>query len=525
MSRRGRVGHWPGAWVLGAAALAVLVAPPLRAQDAAQPQAQAVRLSYVDGDVRIAQGGQVLADPALANTPLFAGTQVTTGDDGRAELQFEDGSVARLAPNSSLTLTSLSGPGEGGGTAAGGAEIVLNGGLGYFELQGATQGEQIQIHFADSTVTASGSAVLRIDMDKLPGELAVFSGNAHLQRSDALTMDLQGGESITLSAADSSQYVLAGTIEPDSWDAWNADRDQALTAEATDRTGAAESAAASEAGGQVDADNPAWNDLDANGNWYNVPGVGEVWSPYDAASAGWDPYGDGSWMWTPGFGYVWISGASWGYLPYQCGAWNYYDGFGWGWTPGGGRPWWRRGGWAYRIGHAPFGYHFPDRPHGGDGGWRHDHDGGPHQAGYDRSLHPVVAVHRLSGGGPADHGRAEFVARDRYSAATIAGHIVQPLRPIASRPLYHGAPSAVAIGSRPAYAGGWTRAGQQSIHSYSAGPARSYVSPVRSYSSPARSYGGSRSSSSHFSSGGSFGRSGGGGSRGGGGGANHGGHR
>ena len=50
-------------------------------------------------------------------------------------------------------------------------------------------------------------------------------------------------------------------------------------------------------------------------------------------------------MWTPGYGYLWVSGYPWGYMPFQCGAWNFYDGFGWGWAPGMGgcRPWWGMG--------------------------------------------------------------------------------------------------------------------------------------------------------------------------------------
>ena len=91
-------------------ALAVLCfEPALRAQDQAQPQgpgqpARAVRLSYVDGQVTLSQGGQVLAQQAVANTPLLEGMQLTTADSGKAEIQFEDGSVARLSPDSSLTL-------------------------------------------------------------------------------------------------------------------------------------------------------------------------------------------------------------------------------------------------------------------------------------------------------------------------------------------------------------------------------------------------------------------------------------
>ncbi len=59
------------------------------------------------------------------------------------EIQFEDGSVARLSPNTTVTLSVLRGDG-----ANGDAEIVLNGGLAYFEFQGNAQPGQFAVHFA-----------------------------------------------------------------------------------------------------------------------------------------------------------------------------------------------------------------------------------------------------------------------------------------------------------------------------------------------------------------------------------------
>ena len=171
-----------------------------------------------------------------------------------------------------------------------------------------------------------------------------------------MAVDLHGGESVALSSTDPSHYDLAESIEPDSWDSWNSDRDQVLTAEGSSRTAATQ--------GFADSSNPAWNDLDANGNWYNVPGQGNVWSPYDASDPGWDPYGSGYWMWTPQYGYGWVSGYSWGYLPYQCGNWNFYDNFGWGWAPGMGgcAPWWGAGFYGLNIGLMPGGYRPPIHP-------------------------------------------------------------------------------------------------------------------------------------------------------------------
>src|SRR5580658_9007216 len=403
------IGRGVGAGLLGLAAFALValgMATGLRADDAG-PAARAVRLSSVDGQVQIAQGKQVLAEAGVANTPLFEGTTVTTADDGRAEIQFEDGSVARLSPNSALTLKVLRGAGPNGE-----AELTLDGGLGYFELQGAGQSGLFKVEFGDSVVTPSGFSVVRINLDNPPGELAVFSGNAHLERGSAMTVDLHGGESVALSSNDVSRYTLNETIEPDSWDSWNSDRDQVLTSESAAKTGATKDYA--------NASNPAWNDLDANGNWYNVPGQGNIWSPYDASNPGWDPYGNGNWMMSPGYGYTWISANPWGYLPYQCGMWNWYDTFGWGWAPGMGgcNPWWG-GGLGYygpNIGIGFGGYRPPMRPRpprrplGGTG---------------------LIAVNRR----PIP-GNVALPARDRTGVVTIAGHTVMAMHSINARPVY-----------------------------------------------------------------------------------------
>jgi hypothetical protein len=305
----------------------------LSASASAGQPTRAVRLSYLDGRVKLSEGNQTLADPAVINTPLLEGMQLTTPNDGKAEIQFEDGSVVRISPDSSVTLSAL----RGSGTTAE-AQITLNSGLAYFELQGGSEAGKISVRFGPSVATASGFTVLRVTLDSPPGAVAVFSGNAQIEsNNEALVLGLHGGESVALNGADPNNYNLAESIEPDSWDSWNSDRDQVLTTEAAAQTGAPANMGQSE--------NPAWNDLDANGSWYNVPGQGYIWSPYEAANAGFDPYGMGNWMYTPGYGYLWASGYQWGYMPFQCGAWNYYNSFGWGWAPGMGgcNPWWGMG--------------------------------------------------------------------------------------------------------------------------------------------------------------------------------------
>jgi hypothetical protein len=426
MNSLDKVHFRPVAGVLGLALL-VAAAVGVSAQQP-DPNMGAARLSFVEGDVVLSHGNQVIADPALANTPLFEGTDITAKEDGKAELQFDDGSVVRISPNSSLRITALRQAGAGSK-----AELLLNSGLAYFEFQGDTSANRTVVRFGESAVTASGFTVLRVSLDNLPGELAVFSGNAHLERGNTLSLDLHGGESLTLNVTDPNLYNLAETIEPDSWDAWNADRDQELTSQEASRTAAS--------GSEPNSSSPAWSDLDANGNWYNVPGQGYVWSPYAASSGSWDPYGCGNWVWTPQFGYIWVSCEQWGYLPYTTGSWNYYDAFGWGWAPGYGNPWWCNGGWGWNIVNKPARYQPPHRPHGGPVRPPSEpiHRGGFYQP------NPVIAVNRVPGSPAANP--VHVVGRP----ITIGGDTIEPLRPLSPRQTYNPSAASGFRGSNPGY--------------------------------------------------------------------------
>ncbi|MFP5277631.1 MAG: DUF6600 domain-containing protein [Acidobacteriota bacterium] len=479
----------PG-WIATAALIVTLLVPmAAKAQDAGQQQgpgepSRAIRLSYVDGDVQLAQNGEVTTQHAVINTPLLQGTTITTADSGRAEIQFEDGSVARLAPNSALTLKVLTGQSPDGS-----AEMDLDHGLAYFELQGTGQNGQMSVHFGHSEVTASGFTVLRVTDDTPPGELAVFAGNAQLDRDyGAVTLSMHAGESVDLSASDQASYKLSESIPPDSWDTWNTDRDQELASEAQQSTAPADVGA--------DASNPAWNDLDANGTWYDVPDQGYVWSPYDAANPGWDPYGNGNWTFTVGYGYTWASAYPWGYMPYSCGAWNFYGGFGWGWAPGMGgcTPWWGVGYYGGpMIGSHPIWYRpvqrpiAPRRPIGG------------------RPV-PLIAVNRVM---PPGH-IANLPLRNRTVPVTIRGHEVLPMRSTSlnaglGRSAYAGhsggmgfvgSPAVGAVGAPPRTFGGpprplGTPAGLTPLGGIGQAPVRpGYVhgpEPLAGYHFPARS--------------------------------------
>ena len=81
------------------------------AQDQA-PEPQVVRVSYVQGDVRVSRGKDaekqthVQWEQAAVDLPIEEGYSLVTGA-GRAEIEFEDASVAYLAENSVLVFNDL----------------------------------------------------------------------------------------------------------------------------------------------------------------------------------------------------------------------------------------------------------------------------------------------------------------------------------------------------------------------------------------------------------------------------------
>lgn len=355
--------------------------PPDAAPDSLQQPPQdanmrAVRLSAVQGGVQVLDGSGVAFNQAQVNMPVVEGMKLVTAEDGRVEIQFEDGSVARVTPNSAITVSQLGHNADGSTVTA----ITADAGLTYYELN--SRGGQYTVQFGQDQVVPVGSSIFRLDMDNKPIELAVTHGGVHISDNENLSVDVHTNQSIRFDAQNAAEYETVQGVSANSWDQWNSDRDQAL-AEMDDTATTARASAGN-------PNDPAWSDLDASGNWYDVPEYGEGWAP-SGVGQDWDPYGAGSWGYYTGVGYTWISGYSWGWWPYRCGGWNWFDGFGWMWFPGNcgwggagiGAGWYPYG----RILHVPYGYKLPVRP-----GPIHHRE--PMPGGAKTVQYPLIAVNR-----------------------------------------------------------------------------------------------------------------------------------
>ncbi len=292
--------------------------PPAVAHAQDMPKPRIVRLSDVEGKVEIFRGEAAEFKQAYRNMPLLEGTRVQTGDDGRAEIEFEDGSLIRLTPNSSISLDQLS-EGKTGYDSA----ISLLTGMTYLELRSSRKYSYL-VDYPDGEFSPMENSTVRVSLDVQPADVAVFDGDVQVEKVDSYVVEVHGGESLHADADDPSRYFLSQSITPDSWDQWNDDRDQVALEQAAHTT-----TARNDYAGDVGY---GWSDLDAYGNWYPVPGYGLMWQPAGYGDD-FDPYGNGYWADYPTYGYVWVSAYPWGWIPFQCGSWNYAQGFGWGWMP------------------------------------------------------------------------------------------------------------------------------------------------------------------------------------------------
>jgi hypothetical protein len=342
-------------------------------KEVAKSHVRVVRLSYVSGTVTIKRPTSPDWENAAVNTPLQEGFELATSDDGFAEVEFENGSTARLGERSKLLFNQL---------AMSAAGDKLNGMT--FEQGYATfhflpeQSDTYHVKVGDLTLTATGKSEFRTDVEQDRFRVEVFNGSI-----DAATPTLSAklGEGKLLERQSGSPelaFNIREGIDKDAWDKWTEARDKQAQLTAKDES--------VEPLGQ----RYGWSELDTYGEWVQIPDRGLGWSPY--AQAGWSPYSSGMWRWYPGLSWVWISGEPWGWLPYHCGQWNYDLSFGWFWMmPMDGCMFWEASlvnwymgpgwiGWApYQGGGQPGSVTPPaGSPGSGQPPPRHPHPPGPH---------------------------------------------------------------------------------------------------------------------------------------------------
>jgi hypothetical protein len=295
--------------------LAFVTASPLTAQDE-YSHARIVRLSFVEGNVTLLRPASVDWATAAVNTPIEQGFQLATDKNSFAEVEFENGSTARVGELSLLKFGQLA-LNESGDELN---QLTLDHGYGTFNTLTQKMGT-FEVRSGAGAFTPQGKAEFRVDLDRGQIRLEVFKGSVEAASPDFSTLVSKDGI-LELAPGSEQAFNLTSGIQRDDWDNWVTDRDQQQSA-----------AAAGPPGGlSPGAPDYGWSDLNQYGTWSYFDGYGYGWVP-DAGGA-WSPFGIGQWAYYPGFGYTWISYEPWGWLPYHYGGWEFDDTFGWAWFPG-----------------------------------------------------------------------------------------------------------------------------------------------------------------------------------------------
>ena len=286
---------------------------PLTPEELARLRMRVVRLSYVSGTVMMKRPTSPDWENAAVNTPIQEGFELSTSAGSFAEVEFENGSTARLGELSKLLFNQL-------GLSDDGDRLdSMTSEQGYATFHFLPEyNDNFHVKVGDVTLAAKGKSEFRTDIEQDRFRVEVFDGPVDAVTT-ALSAKLGGGKVLERqSGSAESAFNIRGGIEKDAWDKWTEARDKQVQLTEKDES-------VKPLGLRY-----GWSELDSYGEWVQVPGDGFGWSPY--ARAGWSPYSSGSWQWYPGFGWVWISSEPWGWLPYHCGEWHYDHSIGWYWV-------------------------------------------------------------------------------------------------------------------------------------------------------------------------------------------------
>jgi hypothetical protein len=309
----------------------------------ADSQARIVRLSYVDGDVQMDRRDGRGFEHAFLNMPLTPGTRLSTGADGRAEIEFEDGSTVRLTPGALVETQSLDLRSSGGKYTL----VDLQEGTAYFNIRKLKDDDDFRASTGRREFSLTRASRFRLVADPSQVVLAVFKGEVEVV-GESGRITVRKDETLTLDLNDSARYFLAKGVSEDRYDDWDHERDQYRERYAS----------VGNYSGYSSAYSYGIADLNYWGSYNYISGYGYMWRPY-FYDASWSPFSDGGWYFYPGSGWIWVSAYPWGWMPYRYGNWYYISGHGWCWRPG--RHWntWSPGFVAHN---APQGYRLPVAP-------------------------------------------------------------------------------------------------------------------------------------------------------------------
>jgi hypothetical protein len=295
----------------------------------------AARIQRVEGDVALnnsdaanAQSDQWIQ--ATDNQPFSVGDRIYTRDNSRASLALTGRNFARLDPNTSLDVLSLSEQRT---------QLALRDGSAMFDVGYLGDGDLFEVATPYGAVDFQQPGLYNVGIDDGRVLISVLSGLAQVVGMGG-SGQISKGELLTLLGTTAADVVLSqidgrdagylvddyyGYQYPQYYDGryrdYNVYLNDPYYFDPYRRNVSYQ---------YVNSYIPGVYDLDYYGDWRSLDGYGYGWAP--RVNAGWAPYQMGYWYTDYPYGPTWVSQEPWGYAPYHYGRWAFV-GDRWYWIP------------------------------------------------------------------------------------------------------------------------------------------------------------------------------------------------
>jgi hypothetical protein len=331
---------WPHLTII-AVVIAVLagvgVALWMRHEQTASAEAvpNAARIQRVEGDVALDNSDAANSQneqwiEATDNQPFSVGDRIYTRDNSRASLAFTGRNFARLNPNTSVDVLTLSDQRT---------QLALRDGSAMFDVGYLGNDDLFEVATPYGAVDFHQPGLYNVGIDNGRVLVSVLSGLAQVVGLGG-SGQISKGELLTLLGTTAADVVLSrmdgrdagylvddyyGYQYPQYYDGryrdYNAYLNDPYYFDPYRRNVSYQ---------YVNSYIPGLYDLDYYGDWRNLDGYGYAWSP--RVDTGWTPYQQGYWYTDYPYGPTWVSSEPWGYAPYHYGRWASV-GDRWYWVP------------------------------------------------------------------------------------------------------------------------------------------------------------------------------------------------
>jgi hypothetical protein len=298
--------------MVGALLSAMGAAIPARAQTPASEDLSrgVARISLMDGEVSVRRGDSGEWVAGVINAPLMTDDRIATGQNSRAEVQFDAANILRMGGNTEIHLALLENDRY---------HVEISKGTVTYRMLRQSVSE-IHLNTPSVSVRPARPGAFRISLtDAGESEITARAGDVEIFTPKGTQWVYAGQTMMARGDIADPEFQVQNAIPVDAWDQWNDSRDRSMQSNNSAQ--------------YVPAGVSGTDELDGAGTWVNVAPYGYVWRP--AVAAGWAPYRNGRWVWIKWYGWTWVSADSWGWAPYHYGRWFFDNRWGWAWYPGG----------------------------------------------------------------------------------------------------------------------------------------------------------------------------------------------